>query len=105
MMALNEEVVLYTLALHWAGKLAALHAEEHAIAAGIKLAEEKYIIALAWLAKCHLTHAAESNQPAQPQDIAQVKAEEEYDLVRVIAQATSETSDIDMKDGDDGSSE
>lgn len=104
-MALNEEVVSYTLALHWAGKLAALHAEKHAIAVRTKLAEEKYTSALERLAKCRLTHAGESKKHAQPHDITQVKAEEEDHSVRVIAQATSETSDIDMKYGSDGSSE
>lgn len=100
--ALNEEVVAYTLALHWAGKLAAFRARQRGIEVRINLAEEKYIDALEQLAKCRLTHVAESKEHSQPHDVAQVKVEEEDDLARVMAQA-SETSDVDMKDGDDGS--
>lgn len=100
--ALNEEVVASALALHWAGKLTEFSAKQRGIEARIKLAEEKYINALEQLAECRLAHAAESKEHVQPHDLAQVKVEAEDDLARVIAQATSEASDVDMEDGNDG---
>jgi hypothetical protein len=76
-MAIDEEDSAATIALHWAGQLATLQAQERAIAMQAERIQKYHFDAVESLVHCRLTRVAQSEQHAQGDSKVHVDEDDE----------------------------